>query len=114
MPDKRSNQPTFEPDGTPHELHLTVDQMRTIRSEQATLAAVCADRYTEARATASYGAMLRWAAEYRRCAARCRRLGKRIRGEVPGSPAAAAERDPTIVSLARRRRPDAAPTGEAA
>jgi hypothetical protein len=114
MPGKRSSQPTFEPNGTPRDLHMTVDQMRTIRSEQAALAAVCADRYTEARAADSFGAMLRWAAEYRRCAERCRRLGKRIRGEVSGSPAAAAERDPTIVPLARRCRPDAAPTGEAA
>jgi hypothetical protein len=114
MPDKRSSQTTFEPDGTPRGLHPTVDQMRAMRAEEARLAAVCADRYTQARAAASYGTMLHWAAGYRRCAASCRRLGKRIRGEVSGSPAAVAERDPTIVPLARRRSPDAAPTGEAA
>ena len=61
-----------------------------MRAEEARLAAVYADRYIQARAAASYRAMLHWAGGYRRCAARCRRLGKRIRGEVSGSPAAVA------------------------
>jgi hypothetical protein len=114
MPANRSRQPTLEPEGTPQYLDLTVEQARALRAEQARLAALCADRYTGARAAGRYGAMLRWAGEYRRCAARCRRLGERLRGEVPGSPATAAVRDPTIVPLVRPRIPDAAPTGEAA
>jgi hypothetical protein len=114
MPDKRSTKPTVEPAETPRYRHVTVERARAMRAEQARLAAVYADRCMHARAAASYHAMLRWAGEYRRCAARCRRLGERIRGEVPGSPAAVADRDPTVVQLARRRIPDVAPTGEAA
>jgi hypothetical protein len=114
MPDKRSRQPTLEPEGTPQYLDLTVEQARALRAEQARLAALCADRYTGARAAGRYGAMLRWAGEYRRCAARCRRLGERLRGEMPGSPATVAVRDPSIVPLMRPRISDAAPTGEAA
>jgi hypothetical protein len=83
MAEKHSTKPMFEPEGTPHYLHLTVEQARAMRAEQARLAAVCAERYTRARAAARYGATLRWAGEYRRCAARCRRLGERIRGELP-------------------------------
>jgi hypothetical protein len=114
MPDKRSSKPMFEPEGTRRYLHLTVEQARAMRAEQARLAAFCADRCMQARAAARYHAMLRWAGEYRRCAARCRRLGERIRGDVSASPAAVAERDPTVVPLSRRRIPDVAPTGEAA
>jgi hypothetical protein len=114
MPDKRSSRPMVEREGTPRYRHLAIDRARAMRAEQARLAAVYADRCMHARATANYHAMLRWAGEYRRCAARCRRLGERIRGEVSGSPAAVAKRDPTVVPLARRRVPDAAPTGEAA
>jgi hypothetical protein len=114
MPGKRSNKPMFVPEGTPHYLRLTVEQARAMRAEQARLAAVCAERYTEARAAARHGAALRWAGEYRRCAARCRRLGDRIRGELPHSADAVAQRDPTVVPLAPRRIPEVAPTGEAA
>ena len=114
MPDKRSSKPMVEPEETPRYRHLTVERARAMRAEQARLAALYADRCMHARAAASYHAMLRWAGEYRRCAARCRRLGERIRGEVSGSPAAVAERDPTVVPLARRHIPGVAPTGEAA
>jgi hypothetical protein len=114
MPDQRSSEPTFEPEGTPHYRHYTVEQARATRAEQARLAAVCADRCMQARAAARYHAMLRWAGEYRRCAARCRRLGERIRGELFDSTGAVAERDPTVVPLARRHLSGVAPTGEAA
>jgi hypothetical protein len=114
MPDKLSSKPMVEPEGTPRYRRLTVERARAMRAEQARLAAVCADRCMHARAAANYHAMLRWAGEYRRCAARCRRLGERIRGEVSGSPAAVAKRDPTVAPLTRRRIPDVAPTGEAA
>jgi hypothetical protein len=87
MPVKRSSKPMFEPEGTPHYLHLTVEQARAVRAEPARLAAVCADRYTQARAAARYGAGLHWAGEYKRCAVRCRRLGERIRGELSDSAA---------------------------
>jgi hypothetical protein len=110
---KHSSKPMFEPQGPPHYLHLTIEQARAMRAEQARLAAVCANRYTQARDAARHGATLRWAAEYRRCAARCRRLGERIRGELSDSADAVAERDPTVVLLARQRIPDVAPTGEA-
>jgi hypothetical protein len=114
MPDERSSQPTFEAEGTPHYLHCTVEQARAMRAQQARLAAMFADRCTDARAAGRYHAMLRWAGEYRRCAARCRRLGERIRGEVSGSPVAVAERVPTVVPIAGRRMPGVPPTGEAA
>jgi hypothetical protein len=114
MPDKRSGKPMFEPAGTPHYLHLTVEQARAMRAEQARLAAVCADRYTQARATARRGAALRWVGEYSRCAARCRRLGERIRGELSDTPDAITKRAPTVVPLARRRIAAVAPTAEAA
>jgi len=102
------------PEETPRYRNVTVERARAMRAEQAMLAALYADRCMHARAAASYHAMLRWAGEYRRCAARCRRLGERIRGEVSGSPTAVADRDPTVVPLARRHVPDVAPTGEAA
>jgi len=114
MPDKRISKPMVEPAETPRYRHVTVERARAMRAEQAVLAALYADRCMHARDAASYHAMLRWAGEYRRCAARCRRLGERIRGEVRGSPAAVAELDPTVVTLARRHIPDVAPTGEAA
>jgi hypothetical protein len=114
MPDKHSSKPTVERAKTPRYRHLTVERARAMRAEQARLAALYADRCMHARAAASYHAMLRWAGEYRRCAARCRRLGERIRGEVSGSPPAVAEREPAVVPLARRHIPDVAPTGEAA
>jgi hypothetical protein len=114
MPDKRSSRPRVAPEKAPPYLRYSVERARAMRAEQARLAAVYADRCMHARAAANYHAMLRWAGEYRRCAARCRRLGERIRGEVSGSPAAVAERDPTVVPLARRHIPDVAPTGEAA
>jgi hypothetical protein len=114
MRDERGSNPMVDAEETPRYRHLTVERARAMRAEQASLAAVYADRCMHARAAASYHAMLRWAGEYRRCAARCRRLGERIRAEVPGSPTAVAERDPTVVPLARRHIPDVAPTGEAA
>jgi hypothetical protein len=114
MPDKRSSKLMFEREGTSRYLHLTVEQARASRAEQARLAAFCADRYMQARAAARHDTMLRWAGEYRRCAARCRCLGERIRGEVSECAEVVAEREPTVVSLARRRLPDVAPTGEAA
>ena len=114
MPDNRNSKPMVEREGTPRYRQLTIERARAMRAEQARLAAVYADRCMHARAAASYHAMLRWAGEYRRCAARCRRLGERIRGEVSGSPTAVADRDPTVVPLARRHVPDVAPTGEAA
>ncbi len=114
MPDQPRSQPMFEPKGTPHYLHYTVEQARAMRAVQARLAAVFADRCMQARAGTRYHAMLRWAGEYRRCAARCRRLGERIRGELFDSNGAVPERDSTVISLARRRIPDVAPTGEAA
>jgi hypothetical protein len=114
MPNTRSSKLMFEREGTPHYLHLTVEQARATREEQARLAAFCADRYMQARAAARHGAMLRWAGEYRRSAARCRRLGERIRGEASECAEVVAERDPTVLSLARRSIPDVPPTGEAA
>jgi hypothetical protein len=114
MPDTRSSKLMFEREQTPRYLHLTVEQARASRAEQARLAAFCADRYMQARAAARHDAMLRWAGEYKRCATRCRRLGERIRGEVSEGAEAVAEREPTVVSLARRRIPTVAPTGEAA
>jgi hypothetical protein len=114
MPDTPSSKLTSEREQTPSYLHLTVEQARASRDEQARLAAFCADRYTQARAAARHDAMMRWAVEYRRSATRCRRLGERIRDEMSDGAEAVAERDPTVVSLARRRIPNAAPSGEAA
>jgi hypothetical protein len=114
MPDKRFSEPMFEREETSRYLHLTVEQARASRAEQARLAAFCGDRYMQARAAAHHGTMLRWAGEYTRCATRCRRLGERIRGEVSECAEVIAERDRTDLSLARRRIPDVAPTGEAA
>jgi hypothetical protein len=85
MPDDRRIPPTSEPESTPHYLRCTVEQARAMRADQARLAAVCADRCTHARAAGRYHAEVRWAGEYRRCAASCRRLGERIRGEVHGA-----------------------------
>jgi hypothetical protein len=114
MADKRSGKPMFEREGTPHYLHLTVEQARAMRAEQARLAAVCAGRYIQARATARHGAASCWVGEYRRCAARCRRLGERIRGELSDTADVVTKRDPTVVPLARRRIAAVAPTTEAA
>jgi hypothetical protein len=114
MPDKRFSEPMFEREETSRYLHLTVEQARASRAEQARLAAFCADRYMQARAAARHDTMFRRAGEYRRCAARCWRLGERIRGEVSECAEVVAERDSAVLSLARRRIPDAAPTGEAA
>ena len=44
-------------------------------------AALYVNRVEQARAAARYRAMARWTAEYRRSAARCRRLGEIIRNE---------------------------------
>ena len=113
MPDKRSRQPTLEPEGNPQYLDLTVEQARALRAEQARLGALCADRYTGARAAGRYGAMLRWAGEYRRCAARCRRLGERLGARRPVH----RPRSPCAIRASSHSSPgipDAAPTGEAA
>ena len=59
----------------------TITRARAVRAEQATAAALYADRVEQARAASRYGAMARWTAEYRRSAARCRRLGEIIRNE---------------------------------
>ena len=113
MPDKRSSQTTFEPDGTPRGLHLTVDQMRAIsgprRRGWRPYAPIGTQRLRPRLATAlcsagqpTTGGVLRDAgASAGRFGARCRQL-----------------RSPSAIRpsfrLARRRRPDAAPTGEAA
>ena len=59
----------------------TIAPARAARAEQAMAAALCANRVEKARAASRYGAMARWTAEYRRSAARCRRLGEIIRSE---------------------------------
>jgi hypothetical protein len=82
MSDTRSSKLMSEREGAPRYLHLTVEQARAARAEQARLAVFCADRYMQARAAARHDVMLRWAGEYRRAATRCRGLGERIRGEV--------------------------------
>jgi hypothetical protein len=114
MPDTRSSKLMSESEQTPRYLHLTVEQARASRAKHARLAAFCADRYMQARAAARHDAMLRWAGEYKRSATRCRRLGERIRGEMSEGAEAVAERDPTVVSLTRRRIPYVPPAGEAA
>ena len=59
----------------------TIARARTVRAEQAIAAARYADQVEQARAAARYSAMARWTVEYRRSAARCRRLGEIIRSE---------------------------------
>jgi hypothetical protein len=114
MPYTRSSKLMSEREGTPGYLHLTVEEARAARAEQARLTVFCADRYMQARAAARHDVMLRWAGEYRRAATRCRRLGERIRGEVSEGAEAVTESEPTVVGLPRRRIPNVGPTGEAA
>jgi hypothetical protein len=59
----------------------TIARARAVRTEQAIAAALYANRFEQARAAARYIAMARWTAEYRRSAARCRRLGEIIRSQ---------------------------------
>ena len=58
-----------------------ITRARAVRAEQATAAALYASRVEQARAAYRSDAMARWTAEYRRSAARCRRLGEIIRSE---------------------------------
>lgn len=51
---------------------LTVEQARSLRAEQAKMAALYTDRVEQARAAARYGAMSRWIDSYRRATTRCR------------------------------------------
>jgi hypothetical protein len=59
----------------------TIARARAVRAEHAVAAARYAHLVEQARAEARYGEMRRWTAEYRRSAARCRRLGEMIRIE---------------------------------
>jgi hypothetical protein len=59
----------------------TIARARAARAEQAIAAARYANRVEQARAAARHRAMARWTAEYRRSAARCRRLGEIIRND---------------------------------
>ena len=68
-------------EATPPNREQTIARARAARAEQAMAAALYANRFEQARAAARYRAMARWTAEYRRSAARCRRLGEIIRSE---------------------------------
>lgn len=68
-------------EATPSNREQTIARARAARAEQAMAAALYANRVEQARAAARYRAMARWTAEYRRSAARCRRLGEIIRSE---------------------------------
>jgi hypothetical protein len=68
-------------DATAPNRKQTIARARAVRAENAVAAALYANRAERARATARHGAMARWTAEYRRSAARCRRLGQIIRSE---------------------------------
>jgi hypothetical protein len=114
MPDKRPSKTPLGSEGTPDYQNVTVEQARVMRADQARRAAVYATRSANARAAYRHGAMLRWEDEYRRCAARCRLLGERIRQRPAGSPSAGADHESTVVPFTRRRVRDAPPTGEAA
>jgi hypothetical protein len=114
MQDTRSSKLMSGREGASRYLHLTVEQARVSRADQARLAAFCADQYMQARAAGRHDVMLRWAGEYKRAATRCRHLGERIGGEASEGAEAVAERDPTVVSLTRRRIPYVPPAGEAA
>jgi hypothetical protein len=59
----------------------TIERARAVRAEHAIAAALYANRVEQARAAARHGAMVRWTAEYRRSAARCRQLGEIIQSE---------------------------------
>ena len=68
-------------EATPPNREQTIARARAARAEQAMAAALYANRVEQARAAAGYRSMARWTAEYRRSAARCRRLGEIIRSE---------------------------------
>jgi hypothetical protein len=68
-------------DATARNRKQTIARARAVRAENARAAALYANRAEQARAAARHGAMTRWTAEYRRSAARCRRLGEIIRRE---------------------------------
>ena len=57
----------------------TIARARTVRAENAIAAALYANRVERARAASRYREVALWTAEYRRSAARCRRLGEIIR-----------------------------------
>ena len=58
-----------------------IARARAVRAEHAMAAARYANQAEQARAAAQYSAVARWTDEYRRSAARCRRLGEIIRSE---------------------------------
>jgi hypothetical protein len=62
-------------------IEQTIARARATRAEQAKAAALYANRVEQARAAARHNEMAWWTAEYRRSAARCRRLGEIIRSE---------------------------------
>ena len=78
---------------------LAVDQARSMRTEQAKLTALYAQRVEEARAASRRGAMAHWRHEYRQSARKCRLLGERIRGQRSQSPAATGSSGPNVVPL---------------
>ena len=99
MPDKRSRQPTLEPEGNPQYLDLTVEQARALRAEQARLAALCADRYTGAQGR---GTLWRDVALGRRVQA--------LRCEMPPARRAASGRGARFTGHGRRARSEHRPT----
>lgn len=56
----------------------TIARARAARAQHARAAALYANRVEQARAASRYAEMAWWTAEYRRSAARCRRLGEII------------------------------------
>jgi hypothetical protein len=68
-------------EATAPDAEQTIAWARAARVKQAIAAALYVDRLEQARAGSRYSAMARWAAEYRRSAATCRRLGEIIRSE---------------------------------
>jgi hypothetical protein len=94
--------------------NLTGAEAVAIRSDEARLAAHCANRAEQARDAGRYGAMRYWTQEYRRAATQCRLLGERIRGESAGPPATGAGGDITVARLTPRPAADVPSGGEAA
>ncbi len=58
-----------------------IARARAARAEEARAAARYANRVEQARAASRHSEIAWWTAEYRRSAARCRRLGEMIRSE---------------------------------
>jgi hypothetical protein len=69
-------------DTTARSTQPTIAQARAVRAEHAIAAALYANRVEQARAASRYTEMALWTAEYRRSAARCRRLGELIRSQL--------------------------------